>query len=77
MKIWVSIIGGISIGAIISFFFLEYDGWTIQTVGEEGEVTKTINELDFNLISNGFLIMLVTAIVIYFTWTLIERMGRK
>lgn len=38
-----------------------------------GEVTKTINELDFNLITNSFLIVLGVSILIYVIWRFIEK----
>ena len=73
MKVWFSLLGGLVIGIILSYFFLEYNGWTIHPMGENGEVVNTINELDFNLITNGFLIVFGVSFLIYVVWTLIER----
>ena len=73
MKGWVSLLSGLIIGIIISYFVLDYKGWTIHQVDVNGEVTKTINELDFNLITNSFLIVLGVSILIYVIWTFIEK----
>lgn len=73
MKVWFSLLGGLVIGIILSYFFLEYNGWAIHHMGENGEVVKTIKELDFNLITNGFLIVVGVSFLIYVVWTLIER----
>jgi hypothetical protein len=73
MKSWISLLSGLIIGIIISFFVLDYKGWTIYQVDVNGEVTKTINELDFDLITNSFLIVLGVSILIYVIWTFIEN----
>jgi hypothetical protein len=76
-KGWISIISGFLIGLILSFFTLEYNGWTLNFVNQDGEIEKTINELDFDLITNSFLIMVATSIVIYVFLTLIIRFRKK
>lgn len=58
MKGWISLLSGLIIGILISYFVLDYKGWTIYQMDVNGEVTKTINELDFDLITNSFLIVL-------------------
>ena len=73
MKGWISLLSGLIIGIIISYFVLEYKGWTIYQVDVNGEVSKTINELDFNLITNSFLIVLGVSILIYVIWTFIGK----
>ena len=73
MKGWISLLSGLIIGIIISYFVLEYKGWTIYQVDVNGEVSKTINELDFNLITNSFFIVLGVGILIYVIWTFIEK----
>ena len=73
MKGWISLLSGLIIGIIISYFVLDYKGWTIYQMDVNGEVTKTINELDFNLITNSFLIVLGVTILIYVIWTFIEK----
>ncbi|MCA1057551.1 hypothetical protein LCL96_01300 [Rossellomorea aquimaris] len=70
-----SLIGGIILGFIIAFKTLEYNGWTIFTMGENGEVLNTTKEWDFNLITNYFLIMAASAIGLYLLWSIIEKIA--
>ncbi|WP_205168185.1 hypothetical protein [Bacillus pakistanensis] len=42
----------IIIGLIISFFTLEYNGWTYIRHNKLGEIEKVIKEIDFNLVTN-------------------------
>jgi hypothetical protein len=55
MKGLISLFAGLIIGIIVSYFVLEYEGWTLYQMSENGEVTKTIKELDLNLITKSFL----------------------
>ncbi|WLD94557.1 hypothetical protein [Alkalihalobacillus sp. AL-G] len=76
MKGLVSILGGILIGILVSYFTLEYNGWTISYMGkdnESGEPIQVINELDVNLLMNGLLIVIGMTLLIYVAWTLIEK----
>ncbi|RBP86061.1 hypothetical protein DFO70_1349 [Cytobacillus firmus] len=59
MKVWISLLITLSIGIILSYFFLDYN-WTINQMGENSE-------------SNGFLIVFAASILIYAVWTKIER----
>ncbi|MEI5908076.1 hypothetical protein WAK64_13530 [Bacillus spongiae] len=73
-KGWISIVGGFIVGFIISFFTLEYNGWTHIFLDSNGEVEKVINELDVNLLTNSFFIIIATAIVIYLLLSIIEKL---
>jgi len=72
-KGWISIVSGLIIGLIISYFTLEYNGWTIIHHNKDGEVEKTINELDFNLITNSFSIVVASIILIYILLNIIDK----
>jgi hypothetical protein len=72
-KGWTSIIGGVIIRLIISFFTLEYDGWKIIRHNRDGEVYQVLNEIDVNLITNSFLIIVASGVVIYMALTLFEK----
>jgi MFS family permease len=76
-KGWISLVGGFILGLIVSFFTLEYDGWKYSTVNGNGEVEQVINELDFNLITNTFLIMVAFGIVIYLILSIIEKRKKE
>jgi len=72
-KGWISIVSGLIIGLIISYYTLEYKGLTINHLNIDGEVKKTINELDFNLITNSFFIVVASIIVISILLNLIDK----
>jgi hypothetical protein len=74
-KGWISIIGGFFLGLIISIFALEYDGWKYILVDGSGEV-KVVNDLDFNLITNTFLIMVGSGIFIYLMLVVVKRLKK-
>ncbi|MBH9968890.1 hypothetical protein [[Bacillus] enclensis] len=76
-KGWTSIIGGVILGLIISFFTLEYDGWKIIRHNSEGEVSQVTNEIDVNLITNSFLIIIASGVAIYLALTLIGKVSGK
>jgi MFS family permease len=76
-KGWMSIVGGIIAGLILSFFTLENDGWKYITVSGNGEVEQVIHELDFNLITNTFLLMIACGIILYSILSMIEKKKSK
>jgi uncharacterized membrane protein YdjX (TVP38/TMEM64 family) len=76
-KGWISIVGGIILGLILSFLTLEYDGWKYITVSGNGEVEQVIHELDFNLITNTFLLMIACGILMYSILSMIEKKKSK
>ncbi|MBH9968514.1 hypothetical protein [[Bacillus] enclensis] len=76
-KGWISIFGGIVLGLIISFFTLEYDGWKIIQHDKNGEVFQVTNELDVNLITNSFLIIVASGVAIYISLALIGKASGK
>ena len=75
-KVWLSLISGLILGLIISFYTLDYNGWKMHRLGEKGEVISTINEMDFNLITNCFLIVLVSILVIYILLAVLEKIRK-
>lgn len=76
-KGWIAILSGLIIGLLISFLTLEYNGWKITHYNTEGNVVKTINELDFDLITNAFLIVVISISIIYVGLTLVEKYRRS
>ncbi|MBT2571206.1 hypothetical protein J7I83_11440 [Planococcus sp. ISL-110] len=61
----ISIVGGLILGVVISYFVLDYEGWTLVSIGVDGETANTVNELDFDLITYVFGIILISIAVIY------------
>lgn len=76
-KAWISIIGGLVLGIIISFFTLQYNGWQIIRHDKDGMAYQKINDLDINLLHNSFIIIVVSCIGIYLVLSLIEKRGNK
>lgn len=76
-KGWISIIGGFLIGLALSYQLLEYNGWTIHKMDQEGKVQSTMKEMDFNLITNAFLLMVASTLIIYLTLRLIEIVWKR
>lgn len=72
-KGWISIIGGIILGIVISFFTLEYDGWQINRYDRDGMLYQRINDLDINLVHNSFIIIVLSCIAIYLILVLVEK----
>lgn len=72
-KGWISIVGGLLLGLAISYVVLDYNGWTLVTIGSNGEATSSINELDFDLMTNAFGLVLICTAVIYGALTVISK----
>lgn len=64
-KGWLSIVIGLVLGLTLSYFLLSYNGWTMVSIGNDGETLSSINELDFDLITNAFGIVLLCMGVVY------------
>ena len=77
MKKITYLIGGIVLGIIISYFTLDYTGWIFYEMDDKGNTAKTSNELDFDLLTNSFLIILACTLLIYIAGTLIDKYRKK
>ncbi|WP_413466159.1 hypothetical protein [Fictibacillus halophilus] len=74
MKGKISIISGLFIGLLISYFTLdEYKGLSNGYLGVDGKVIYEVTELDFGFISNTFLIIVITSGIIYFLLTKLQK----
>ncbi len=71
----ISLLGGIILGVIISYFTLGYNGLTYYIHGrdETGGPVQVIHDIDVDLLMNGLLIVVGISILIYFIWTLAEK----
>ena len=72
-KGWISIAGGIILGLAISYFVLDYNSWTLVTIDKSGKTTGSINELDFDLMTNALGIMLLCTAVVYGILTVFRK----
>lgn len=66
-KGWISIVIGLILGLALSYFLLNYNGWTMVSIGKDGETLNSVNELDFDLITNAFGLVLLCMGVVYGT----------
>lgn len=72
-KGWISIVGGVAIGLAISYFVLDYNGWTLVTIDKSGKTTGSINELDFDLMTNALGIIILCTAVVYGILTVFSK----
>jgi uncharacterized membrane protein YdjX (TVP38/TMEM64 family) len=76
-KGWIAVVAGLVLGSVISFFTLEYKGWTFIRHNSEGDVYQVINELDVNLVMNSFLIIAACGIGIYLILFYLEKFLKR
>lgn len=72
-KGWLSIVLGLILGLTLSYFLLSYNGWTMVSIGKDGETLSSVNELDFDLITNAFGIVLLCMAVVYGTLSVVSK----
>lgn len=72
-KGWISIVIGLILGLALSYFLLSYNGWTMISIGKDGETLSSVNELDFDLITNAFGLVLLCIGVVYGTLSVFNK----
>ncbi|MDN3426671.1 hypothetical protein QL992_14190 [Microbacterium sp. APC 3898] len=72
-KGWLSIVIGLVLGLTLSYFLLSYNGWTMVSIGNDGETLSSVNELDFDLITNAFGLVLLCIAVVYGTLSVFNK----
>lgn len=72
-KGWLSIVIGLVLGLTLSYFLLSYNGWTMVSIGNDGETLSSINELDVDLITNAFGITILCIAVVYGTLSVFNK----
>lgn len=72
-KGWISIVIGLILGLTLSYFLLSYNGWTMISIGKDGETLSLVNELDFDLITNAFGLVLLCIAVVYGTLSVFNK----
>lgn len=72
-KGWISIVIGLILGLALSCFLLSYNGWTMISIGKDGETLSSVNELDFDLITNAFGLVLLCIGVVYGTLSVFNK----
>jgi uncharacterized membrane protein YukC len=72
-KTILSLAGGILLGGLISYFFLDYQDSNYVIRNYHGIDKKIVKEWDFQFISNAGFIILGISVVIYLIWTYFEK----
>lgn len=72
-KYLLSIVGGVLIGGIICYFFMDYETANYAIQNYNGLEEKEIKEWDFSYITQGGFIILITTLLIYFSWVVVEK----
>jgi H+/Cl- antiporter ClcA len=72
----IAIFSGIMIGLIIAFFRLEYNGMTLIYIEADGS-EQVVHEIDFNLVTDTFLIIVVSVLAMYLILSLINKLSPK
>lgn len=72
-KFFLSLTGGILLGGILSYIFLDYQDSSYVLLNYYGEDKKIVKEWDFQFISNAGFIIIGLSVLIYLIWTYFER----
>jgi hypothetical protein len=75
-KAFLSLLGGILIGSIISYLFLEYKDSNYEIRNYYGIDSKIVKEWDFEFISNAGFIIAGVSILIFLIWTFVEKKSK-
>ncbi|WP_336866130.1 hypothetical protein [Peribacillus frigoritolerans] len=72
-KYLLSIVGGVLIGGIICYFFMDYETANYVIQNYNGLEEKEIKEWDFSYITQAGFIILINTLLIYFSWVVVEK----
>jgi hypothetical protein len=72
-KFLLSILGGVLIGGIICYLFMDYETSNYVIQNYYGLDEKEIKEWDFSYITQAGFIILITTLLVYFSWVVVEK----
>lgn len=72
-KLVLSILAGIIIGGLLSFLFMDYQNQGYEITDYHGIESFKVNELDFNFLFYATIIVIILSVLIYISWTLVEK----
>lgn len=75
-KFLFSVLGGLLIGGVLSFFLWDYSAPTFEVINDNGE-NYSITELDFDFVFNASLLILAFSVLLYVIWTLVDKKKDK
>ena len=71
-KFFLSTAGGLVLGLILSFTFMDYESsWMHHT--QRAGVDQVVKEMDFDFVFFSTILVLVISILIFAVWTFIEK----
>jgi len=76
-KFSLSLLGGIVIGLLISFFLMDYKDIKYEVRNLAGIDSRWIREMDFDFAFNASLLVIGIAILIFVSWTFIEKKSHE
>ncbi|MGE7904801.1 hypothetical protein ACQKNS_10445 [Peribacillus sp. NPDC094092] len=76
-KFLLSLLGGVIIGGIICYVFMDYETSNYIIQNYNGLDEKEIKEWDFSYITQAGFIILITTLLIYFSWVVLEKRANK
>jgi hypothetical protein len=76
-KTLLSLILGIIVGSVFSYFLLDYENQTMEFLNYYGEESKIVHELDFNYFSNTAAFIIVASLIVFLTISWIERKNKR
>jgi hypothetical protein len=76
-KAFLSLLGGILMGGLISYLFLEYKDSNYEIRNYYGIDSKIVKEWDFEFISNVGFIVFGVSILIFLIWTFVEKKFKR
>ncbi|PKH12140.1 hypothetical protein [Planomicrobium sp. MB-3u-38] len=71
-KIFLSILGGLVLGLILSFLLFDYESSWTSHLNRAG-VDQIVNEMDFDFVFNSSLLVIGISILIYLIWSFVEK----
>ncbi|WHY55753.1 hypothetical protein [Peribacillus simplex] len=72
-KFLLSLLGGVIIGGIICYVFMDYETSNYVIQNYNGLDEKEIKEWDFSYITQAGFIILITTLLIYLSWVALEK----
>ena len=72
-KFFLSLLGGIIIGLIVSFLLMDYEDIRYEVRDLAGIVSRWIREMDFDFAFNASLLVIGMSILIFVIWTFVEK----
>ncbi|MEI2468813.1 hypothetical protein ACIQX3_24480 [Peribacillus frigoritolerans] len=72
-KFLLSLLGGVIIGGIICYIFMDYESASYVIQDFDGQKEKEVKEWDFMYITQAGFIILAITLLFYFSWGIIEK----